>query len=70
MKKDYPDELCPKTFEGTSKAMEGHGAVVNTKWLYAQRVIINELVMDDYGIPNFENRKSGNQGHQHAAKLP
>jgi hypothetical protein len=31
----HPDELCPKNFEGTSKAMEGHGAVVNAKWLYA-----------------------------------
>jgi hypothetical protein len=43
----HPKELCPKNFEGTSKAMEGHGAVVNAKWLYARRVIIHELVMDD-----------------------
>jgi hypothetical protein len=44
---EHPPAMCPKNWEGSSKAMEGHGAVINAKLLYAKRVIIDELVMDD-----------------------
>jgi hypothetical protein len=44
---EHPPAMCPKNWEGSSKAMEGHGVVVNAKLLYTKCVIIDELVMDD-----------------------
>jgi hypothetical protein len=46
-KQDHPPTLCPKNCDASSKAMEGHGAVINAKSLFEKRVIIDELVMDN-----------------------
>jgi hypothetical protein len=46
-KQGTPGRALSENWEGTSKAMEGHGAIINAKLLYEQRIVIDELLMDD-----------------------
>jgi hypothetical protein len=34
LKKDHPNELCPKNYDGSSKGMEAHGSSINVNWIY------------------------------------
>ena len=47
-KKKHSTILCSKNVEGSSKAMEAHGASVNVNWLFNRfHCYVHTVVMDD-----------------------